>query len=670
MVATGIPTQQTEILIAPRGGLNFSLPADLISIVEMSDCQNVFFEAGLVKKRYGYKKFGTNLPLSGPLMGFDQFYMLGGSQFLLAMTTKDIYVWDTTDKEWDLLTEHASADNCDDNPVAWTASENVAVARETTEKKEGTASVKITIDTAFETGLIAYHDKAIGDISAYNHVRFWIKSSITLTAGQLQFLVDDTSACASPLRTIDLPTLAANTWTQVLLDLRDESGKTDDLVSIASIGLKASEDFGECILYIDQIDTYKCFTGTDKDFFSYDYIQKKTEDDLWWICTNNIDAIKKYDGETFENLGGSPPLAKYVIQYKAHLHLLDPTEGGFPKHQDDRWSDTADPENWSTGNAKSTQLIGADWIKGGAIFKGNTLIIFKDRSIWIGVPSFDTNIFDFDPKQTGVGCASGRTIATLGDELIFQGWDDIYVFNGSDYEPISENIRIEFFRRLLSEELDRCFGVVIEETKEYWLFVVPTNAAVAYPNTAWAFNWELNKWTKHKFANYLTAYGYYWLEQKIRWCDLVGRWKDQNWRWGDRRILAQAPTTLFGDKDGNVYEYTTLENNDDGVAIDAYFDTKDFIMRDATGRLIRQRFMGIDVYYIGPSLKVYCSIDRGTTWNLYGTLSASTSLDTPKKLRLRVNGKFLRLRFRNSELNEHFEFSHAEIFREPAGARL
>ena len=186
---------------------------------------------------------------------------------------------------------------------------------------------------------------------------------------------------------------------------------------------------------------------------------------------------------------------------------------------------------------------------------------------------------------------------------------------------------------------------------------------------AWCFNYNLNVWTKHTFADYITMYGYYFLEAAMTWDDLTGSWQQQTFRWDDRTILSHAPTTLFGDKDGYVYEYDKLTNNDDGIAIDAYFDTKDFVRRDASGRVLRHRVLGIDVYYKGPSLKVYYSTDRGVTWSLVSTLARSTSF-TRTPVYLRVDSEFTRFRFRNSESNEHFDFERAELRWQLAGSRL
>lgn len=533
------------------------LPADLISPLELSDCQNIFFEDGLVKKRFGYKKMGTNLPLNGAVMGSDQYYKFGGQSYLLVMTTKDIYQWNSVTKRW----------------------------------------VSIGVG---EEGSIAY---GAGLYSAGGY------------------------------------------------------GMQPNAYGAGTYGAS---------FYGSQKGAI--FTGTDKDYFSYDYIRKRTETEPWWVCTNGVDKIKKYDGENLVDLGGSPPKAKRLVAFKEHLHLLDVTElgeGGNRYPQMDRWSDTGDPENWLTGNSSYKNLPGADWISNGMTFKGDYLVVLKERSIEVGYATGDSEIFQFDCKVTGAGSAAPYTIESLGDEIIFLGWDDVYVFNGIDYEPIGTPIQRELFRTLNPEQIGRCFGVVIEEQKEYWLFVPSTEST--YPDMAWCFNYNLNKWTKHRFGNYITAFGYYFLERAMTWNDLIGSWDEQDFRWDDRTILSSAPTTLFGDVNGFVYEYDRLTNNDDETAIEAYFDTKDF---NFTQLMSRQRILRLDTYYTGLSLEVFYSVNKGKTWTDIGTLEASLNLEIPRRLFLRLDCNMVRFRFRNANLNEHFEFSRANIFWQTAGIRL
>ena len=65
-------------------------------------------------------------------------------------------------------------------------------------------------------------------------MEFWIKATVATAAGDLQLLLDNTANCASPVETIDLPALAARTWTYVKLTLANPNLDT----AIISVGLK------------------------------------------------------------------------------------------------------------------------------------------------------------------------------------------------------------------------------------------------------------------------------------------------------------------------------------------------------------------------------------------------------------------------------------------------
>jgi hypothetical protein len=518
--------------------------------MEMTDCRNVFFEDGLIKKRYGYVTFGDNLPLDGAVLGMDQFYKFDGNSWLLVMTENQIYRWLPASSEWDTIS---------------------------------------------------------------------------------------------------------------------------DAQGLYGAGLYGAGAFGA--------NGGDAFSGEDSDLFSYDYVRKSTETDPWWIMTNGVDKIKKFTGSgAISNLISSYPsgvtslLAKHVLEFKDHLLLLDVIEEGNRYPQRVRWSDTADPEDFLNGNASYQDLTGADWIVGAIKFKGDYVVIVKERSIWLGYATGDSDIFQFDMKVSGTGSPAGRTVESLGDEIVFLGWDDVYVFNGIDYEPIGTPVQRRLIAQLNPEQISRSFGVVIEEQKEYWLFVPSTDkshisgtGASTYPDIAWCFNYELNKWTRHTYNDFITMYGYYELESTMTIDDLVGTIDEQSWKFDDRTILAAMPTTLFGDSSGNIYEYSRSANNEDGTAIDAWFSTKDF---NFTNLMQRQRILRMDIYYTGDSLTCQYSIDKGTNWTTFATLSENRNIEDVQRTFLRLDCNMVRFRFRNNTSGEHFEFSRANLYWQPAGGRL
>lgn len=668
-----MPQLQIKPILAPRGGLNFSLPADLISDMEMSGGQNIFFEEGLVKKRYGYTQKGNNLPLSGVVNGSDQFYDFGGNSWLLKCTTTDVYKYNPTPAMWEQITTSTQLHDCD---AAWTAGSGDTIAADTSDKIEGDASVKITLTAERSDGdKLAYKNITSASIIAHNSIGFWIKSSAALAANALEVVVSESADGAKSGTYCETLTtaLTADTWTFVRV------AKTlTDYNAVVSVALYANATLASgLIIHIDDVRAYTPLTASyntsSEDLVSSDYIRKSTETDPWWIYTNGVDPLKYWTGSgQLANLISDYPsgvttlLARHVVEFKDHLFLWDVTEDTDRYPQRGRWSDTADPEDFLNGNASYVDLTGADWVQGAIKFKGDYLVVCKERSIWVGYATGDSDVFQFDQKITGTGCAAPKTIEDLGDEVIFLGWDDVYAFDGTDYISLTEdNVGVRLINSINPEQIGKCFGVIIEEQKEYWLFYPSVGSD--YCDAAWCFNYNLNKWTRHTFSDYISMYGYYQIEASITINDLVGTIKQQNWRFDDRTTLESMPTTLFGDTSGYIYEYDRTVSNDDGTAIDAYFDTKDF---NPTQLMQRFWFPRLDVYYTGDSLEVWYSTDKGVSWTLQDTLSANSSLADLIRVWSRLDITQVRMRFRNANAGEHFEFSRANMYWRPTGMRL
>lgn len=532
---------QIQPLIAPRGGLRYDIPADLIDLMDMSDCRNVFFEDGLVKKRYGFTQFGDNLPLDGAVRGIDEYVNFSGSRWLMVMTANEIYQWSNSLSQWNSIS---------------------------------------------------------------------------------------------------------------------------DAQGLYGAGLYGAGAYGA--------NTTETFTIQDTDWFSYDHVRKSTETNPWWVVTNGTDPIKKKTSSgpiadliTSYPTGVTSLLAKHVLEFKTYLLLLDTIENGDRYPQRVRCSDTATPDDFVSGNATYWDLTGPDWIMGGVRFRGDYIAICKERSIWLGYATGDSTIFEFDRKTSGVGCAAGNTIKTVDDVVIYMSHDDVYGFNGIDNESVAGSVREKMFRGLNTDKIAQCHAKVVEDQKEYWLFM--PSATSDYCDIAWNLNYESGKWTRHSYNDYLTIAGDYRKQSAITIGELTGTIGQQNWRFGDRLTTASMPVVLLGDQSGYVYEYDRLSNNDDGTAIDSWFSTKDFNPTTLGQRFFVNR---IDVYYTGAGLDVAYSTDKGITWTAVGSISSSNNFETPQRLFLKLDCLMCRLRFRNNTAGQHFEFSRANIYYTPSGLRL
>lgn len=142
-------------------------------------------------------------------------------------------------------------ENCED---AWNESvdSDVTASLDTVDFKLGSGSAKFVVAAGASAGDILATEVIAPSSTAFHgktHITMWIKSTVALSAGDLQLLLDDTGSCASPLESLNVPAVIANTWTRVYMPLADPGL----LTSVISIGIKMVVDKGAFTLNLDDI---------------------------------------------------------------------------------------------------------------------------------------------------------------------------------------------------------------------------------------------------------------------------------------------------------------------------------------------------------------------------------------------------------------------------------
>ena len=130
-----------------------------------------------------------------------------------------------------------------------TVDTDITVTVDTEDKKRGTGSNKFVIAGAATGGEIATDSITSKDISKYDYLECWVKSTVATSSGNLKILLDDSASCASPKETLDVPALTANTWTYVRIALANPETDT----AIISIGLEYDSELGACQVRLDDI---------------------------------------------------------------------------------------------------------------------------------------------------------------------------------------------------------------------------------------------------------------------------------------------------------------------------------------------------------------------------------------------------------------------------------
>ena len=209
---------------------------------------------------------------------------------------------------------------------------------DTQDKKQGTQSLKMVIAAGASAGDFVTDSITSKDISKYDYIEMWVKSTVATSAGNLKLLLDNTASCASPLETLSIPALSADTWTFVRMPMANPETDT----AIISVGLEYDSDLGACTVWIDDI------SAVQNDTAEWNTLTRR----LWKINKEARDLIIGRDGQDaigyalIKLTGGDKPATlssdtdtteipeRYVIAFATARALLS-TSGG----------PTTDPDN-------------------------------------------------------------------------------------------------------------------------------------------------------------------------------------------------------------------------------------------------------------------------------------------------------------------------------------
>lgn len=392
------------------------------------------------------------------------------------------------------------------------------------------------------------------------------------------------------------------------------------------------------------------FTGGNDDFFSFATVTESN----FIAFTNGYDSIRKWTGSGNNSvLGGSPGKAKYLTYCSPYLLAAHTDDGITVKPWEVKWSDTDAPEVWSGGNSGSA-LLSRDSSPIQNIMKLNEFVAaYKKQSLWMGRPS-DSEIFIFEPVKTGIGLAAPRALAEANGQHYFMGFNDFYVRNEVREESIGKEVREEVFSRINSEKLSRCFALHVQGLNEIWFFVVITG--YDWPTEVWKYNYRTGFWYMDTCDQLTSAISWERVESKS-WDDMSGSWDSQQLKWDDNTSTISGEEVVFGLSTGytQILDYSTT--NDNGVAVSAFFTTKDF-----TGEVLERhkRWLEVKVDAKGVGkLYVDYSINEGNTWvNIPHTSSVVYADLTGDygwySFYFDVVSDKIRLRFRNAVSGETF----------------
>jgi hypothetical protein len=327
--------------------------------------------------------------------------------------------------------------------------------------------------------------------------------------------------------------------------------------------------------------------------------------------------------------------------------LLAYVDDGSTRSMRVQWCDTADPETWTGGNSGSKDLAedGED-ITGMGRF-GNYAAIHKQTAIYLGYKVSSSTIFQFDRKNV-VGTICHNTIQSLptGD-MAYLANDGIRLFNGISAPLIQSPVTDELREGINPEYVHRSWSVIAAELDEYWV-AVPIGSE-EYGNTIYKYNYRTGSCHKDTRSNISSAWKFSQVTQPT-WDDMTEAWDDSIVRWDDRSLTNLFQLVILGDSAGLTYKIDSTKIDDNSVAVDAFWETKDF-QSEELGRLCQ--WVGMDLWAKGSAVTVAYSVDEGQTWNNISngnvTLDAEYPADdSPDELWFDTVASKIRFRFRNN----------------------
>jgi hypothetical protein len=343
------------------------------------------------------------------------------------------------------------------------------------------------------------------------------------------------------------------------------------------------------------------------------------------VYTNGKDAIRKFVGGGNDAvLGGTPPLAKFLLAFGNYLLLLNITSGGdrFPWRV--QWSDTGDPENWNPvgSNAGSAELLDDSQDITGAGHHGQGFTIHKENGIYVAALTNSSAVFAFERRETGAGTVANKTILSLpSGEQLFLARDGLRLFNGITAPSIEAPINDELRDSLNPEFAYKSWGKIIKELDEAWIGV-PIGSDDE-PSTIYKFNYVTRQVYKDIRPDVTAVTEYKNTQGQLSWNELPSTWDSWVGPWDNISLASLNPIYIFGYADGSVKKQNT-GSSDDGTAIEARWDSKDLTSLDfdeiGVADLL-MRWQEIRIWAKGSgSIDVYYSLNGGTSYIFAGSI--------------------------------------------------
>ena len=214
------------------------------------------------------------------------------------------------------------------------------------------------------------------------------------------------------------------------------------------------------------------------------------------FAANGADTVQaSISSGAFSCVGGAP-VAKIVENVGKFVFAANTSSNA----NGIQWSALNDYTNWSAsvstqaGSDVLTQTAGE--ITAARAF-GNTLIVYKKNSMYLGVYVGAPNVWEFNLIPGAAGALSQEVVLNIGTpenpKHLFMGEDDFYIYDGTKPVPIGENrIKQEVFGILVQSRYYASTGLHDKKNSLVYFFFPSTDSPI--PDKCRVYNYKINQW--------------------------------------------------------------------------------------------------------------------------------------------------------------------------------
>jgi hypothetical protein len=351
-----------------------------------------------------------------------------------------------------------------------------------------------------------------------------------------------------------------------------------------------------------------------------------TEIDL--IGANGVDAVKRYNGATVQNLTNAPAAANYIEAYSDRLWLV--TAGNQLNFSGYRQAD-----NWLTvlGDAADPGFIIVESNDGenisGVKLGPRRLVIFKPNSMF-DLFGFSSEDFTLMQKSGDVGAVSNQAITTIGTTMYFVHTTGIYSYEGGPRPDKQFSIAVQnYVDRINPAAVSKCCA----GTDGKMLYIgLPLGTAVECDT----------------ILEYDTIHG--------TW----NVWKD----YAPLNIAMMKDIAYIGGVEGSVRKVGGLTSNN-GTAITSRYVSKPYGASSLSQRLMWKRSWFVANVPTGSILNVYLSKkDSGDSdWVLVQSIPADSVIESTRVMiptTIVSNANWIRYKLEGTGPYDVIEFAREE----------